>query len=85
MARARFIETSITLRDLDWVVCGTYSGGSRPYWDRSIGVMLPGDDPEVTIDRIEGDGHAAELDEDDLTAAERDTVEEAIACAAEDA
>lgn len=84
MPKPRKVEATVHLRDLDWVATGRFTPGSDAYWDRSVGVTLPGDSSEVEDVELAGDGHDGALDYDDLSVHERESVDEAITLAALD-
>ena len=71
-------ETTITLRDADWIVSGIVSHGTPHYFCRSFGNWLPGDPDEVEDVELVADGHDGALSFDDLTDDERAEVDTAL-------
>ena len=82
MARTLRVNTSIHLRDEDWVLVGNYSPGTPARRFAYGGEGDPGDPPEVTDVEITADGHDGVIEYDHLTRDEQAQVDDTIACAA---
>jgi hypothetical protein len=70
------VRTYVTLRGADYTVTGRVSFATRPFFDRSLGVILPGDDAEVEVLSLSPEDDAAPISVDDLTREEEGRCED---------
>lgn len=82
--KARKIATVAFLPDLgvEVDVRGSYYPGTSDYFDKSFGNWLPGDPPEVQVERVSRVGSTDSFDPSTLTRRDQEQLDDAVAAAA---